>query len=146
LVMLGFLLLALAHQALSRVNQVEVKLYGDITSSLDAVASGLKSIEAGRKVVVKCAGQFRQEVKFSASFLKDGSRRSFLHPEGLGGQEFQFTPEVDDYSENTQLKCEVHSIDDNSLVAENATDVLVVFPPQPNKLKELAIVARPSCL
>ena len=63
---LGFLLLALAHQALSRVNQVEVgvtswlslthflhgkvKLYGDITSSLDAVASGLKSIEAGRKV------------------------------------------------------------------------------------------------
>ena len=62
----GFLLLALAHQALARVNQVEVgvtswlslthflhgkvKLYGDITSSLDAVASGLKSIEAGRKV------------------------------------------------------------------------------------------------
>ena len=62
----GFLLLALAHQALGRVNQVEVgvnivvvshsllhgkvKLYGDITSSLDAVASGLKSIEAGRKV------------------------------------------------------------------------------------------------
>ena len=65
---LGFLLVALAHQALARVNQVEVgvnivvvshshsllhgkvKLYGDITSSLDALASGLKSIEAGRKV------------------------------------------------------------------------------------------------
>jgi len=130
---LGFLLVALAHQALARVNQVEVKLYGDITSSLDALASGLKSIEAGRKVVVKCAGQFRQEVKFSASFLKDGSRRSYLHPEGLGGQEFQFTPEVDDNSENTQLKCEVNSINDNNLLAENATDVLVVFPPQPNK-------------
>ena len=63
---LGFLLVALAHQALARVNQVEVgvnivvvshsllhgkvKLYGDITSSLDAVGSRLKSIEAGRKV------------------------------------------------------------------------------------------------
>ena len=94
----------------------------------------------------------------------DGSRRSYLHPEGLGGQEFQFTPEVDDYSENTQVKfflhptctsfilrklfcrifcfefspnqlnCEVHSINDNSLLAENATDVVVVFPPQPNKV------------
>ena len=89
--------------------------------------------------MVKCAGQFRQEVKFSASFLKgaqdnsmlvqgekelrktkpadflnlnlDGSRRSYLHPEGLGGQEFQFTPEVDDYSENTQVQffCNLHS-------------------------------------
>ena len=63
----GFLLLALAHQALARVNQVEVgiyivlslthflhgkvKLYGDITSSLDSVGSGLKGIEAGRKVL-----------------------------------------------------------------------------------------------
>ena len=34
----------------------------------------------------------------------DGSRRSYLHPEGLGGQEFQFTPEVDDHSENTQVQ------------------------------------------
>ena len=86
--------------------------------------------------MVKCAGQFRQEVKFSASFLKgaqdnsmlvqgerelrktkpadflnlnlDGSRRSYLHPEGLGGQEFQFTPELDDYSENTQVQFFLH--------------------------------------
>ena len=63
----GFLLVSLAHQALARVNQVEVgiyivlslthflhgkvKLYGDITSSLDSVGSGLKGIEAGRKVL-----------------------------------------------------------------------------------------------
>ena len=38
----------------------------------------------------------------------DGSRRSYLHPEGLGGQEFQFTPKVDDYSENTQVQLFLH--------------------------------------
>ena len=83
----GFLLVSLAHQGLARVNQVEVgvnivvvslshflhgkvKLYGDITSSLDAVASGLKSIEAGRKVSFPVLFE-KKNVPSLADYLSD---------------------------------------------------------------------------
>ena len=39
---------------------------------------------------------------------------------------FEFSP--------NQLNCEVHSIDNKSLLAENSTDVVVVFPPQANEV------------
>ena len=43
-------------------------LHGDVSSSVDH-NSGKKLILAGREVVVECAGQWRQEVKITASLL-----------------------------------------------------------------------------
>ena len=57
-------LLAFLSTGHSAVNEVEVKVHGVLGDW------GNNAIEVGRKVVVECAGQWREEITYSASFTK----------------------------------------------------------------------------
>jgi len=135
-VYLLLLIISAAHQTLA--NDVTVNLLrGDISSSIDDQSGrGITNIAAGSEVVVECAGQWRQDVHITASLLKDGWRTLDLEPEGMvGGQQFKFTPRVEYYSERTQVQCEVewYNGPTQDLLSSDTLDVVIVFPPQPNK-------------
>jgi len=138
LVGLLLILVFAAHQTLA--NEVVKLLHGDVSSSVDHDSGGKKLILAGREVVVECAGQWRQEVKITASLLTDGRHTFDLERERKGrsgGEEFKFSPRVEDFSQNTQIQCEVHWYRNTTgiqeLLSSDTLDVIIVFPPQPNK-------------
>jgi len=134
--LLFIIIISAAHQTLA--NEVKVKLArGDISSSFnDQSGSGIAKIAAGSEVVVECAGQWRQDVHITASLLKDGRRTLDLEPEGLvGGQLFKFTPRMEDFSVHTKVQCDVKWSNGptQDLLSSDTLDVVIVFPPQPNK-------------
>jgi len=129
------LLLSAAHQTLA--NEVTVKLLsGDVSNSVGHQPgwgwAEKKSILAGREVLVECAGQWRQDVRITASLLKDGWHKFDLMPEGRA---FKFIPKVEDFSKNTQVECKVHWFNEGirELLSSDTLDVNIVFPPQPNE-------------
>lgn len=121
-------LLAILTTGHSAVNEVEVKVHGVLGDWGD------NAIEVGKKVVVECAGQWREEVTYSASFTKGGFHDQYLKAEGVARpQFFQFTPSIEQRGKRTEVKCEVKKKTDGSfdLPVEASLPVSIVFAPQP---------------
>jgi len=141
------LLLLFSAAAETFANDVKVKLVsggvslnksGAGAKQLKQQLQGIKHIAAGTEVVVECVGLWQQDTDITASFFKDGLHKFDL--DLVGGQQFKFTPKVEDESVSTQIKCSVNSGPEQ--LSSNTLDVVIVFPPQPFEEDHYAAVEK----